>query len=334
MGEIRRQFYVSQLASKQAELAAIQDDLETCQSKKQELKLKKNAEQLLKDIEELECQLSNADMGSNKLIVKSRVLDQKLRKIDFLAARRIASELKESFEAQEGGSALLLLQRTTKQMGYNCLHEMLSTIFGYEMPEEVLQGRQDGTCKVYESNLASVATGGSELECLRQLFRYEGKPALCDDVDGLGQEFRKSFCESRRSGDRVLILVKDWHYVEPRSFLKWFIEGFWKPLIDEIKHCVLPEHGFIKVVAVLASGSQVHTDCLSEISLCSLDSLNSHHMIDIPLPDWTVEDIQNWLMGEQQLGRTESLRCAQRLHADSDGTPHIVCSMLRDRYSA
>ena len=215
-------------------------------------------------------------MSSDQPIVKARALDQTLRKVDFSTARKIAFELNANFEAQDGGSALLFLQRTTKQMGDICLHEMLSTIFDHELQEEVLlQGQEDGSCKVYDANLASVAAGGTELECLRQLFRYEGKPSSHNDLVSLGQAFRKSFCESRRSGDRVLILVKDWHYVEPQSFLKWFTEGFWKPLLDEIKHCVLPEYGRIRVVAVLASGSQVSPDFLSEVSLCSLDSFNS-----------------------------------------------------------
>jgi len=334
-GQVRREHCVKQLARKQRSLAAVQDDLETPQSREQELSLQNRAEQLVRDIEGLEEELEGLGLSSTQPIVKAKALDQTLRKIDFSEARRIASELSRTFETQDGGTALLLLQRTTKQMGYNCLYEMISTIFEYELQEEVLlQGKKDGSCKVYKANLASVATGGTELECLKQLFSYEGQPTPHNDLMGLGQAFQKSLCGSLRSGDRVLILIQEWHYVEPQSFLRWFIEGFWKPLIDEIKCCVLPEYGRIKVVAVLASGSQVSPDSLSEVPLYSLDSFNPHHLIDVPLPDWTVEDIEKWFMDVQKLGRTDSRRRAQQLHADSDGTPHIICSMLKEQYSA
>jgi len=329
-----RNFYARQLARKQAQLSAVEADLEACSSRKDELRLTRDAEQLLGEIKELEKRLSDMDMQSNDMTVKLPAIDKTLRKIDFSKAREIAFELCRNFETQDGGFALFLLQRATKQMGYYCLHEMLGTLFEHEFQESLLQANKDGSCKVYDVNLESVGAGGTELECLKQLLRYEGIDAYHQNLAELGKTFQKSLCASLRSGDRVVLLIKDWHYVEPKDFLDWFVKDFWKSLIDEIQHRVLPEYGRIKVVAVLASGGQISSNCLTDLTLWTSNSFEPHHIIDIPLPDWTVIDIEKWLMDVQKLGRTESNRSARRIHAESEGTPQTICSILKERYSA
>jgi hypothetical protein len=339
MSDDRRKFYVRQHSAKQGELAAIEIDLESCGTKKQELRLRNDAERILKEIEDLNEKLKGIETESDTVRVRITALDATLKKIDFKPAREIAAYLNKTFETQDCGFALLLLQRTVKQMGEMCLSEMLEMVFGRDM-QEVLSRKQndrgDGACKVYTADMASVAGGGTSVECLRLLAGYEGQSLSYDPVR-LGEEFRRSFCQALRSGDRVLILVKDWHYVEPQIFLRWFVEEFWQPLVAEVRRCVVPKYGRIKVVAVLASGGAVPVECLSEVPFCTLDSSNAfepHHLIDIPLPDWTVEDIQNWLMEVKKMEKADSLIQAQRLHADSDGTPQVVCSILKERYSA
>jgi hypothetical protein len=226
------------------------------------------------------------------------------------------------------------LQRTVKQLGEVCLYEILTTVFGRDMQEILLKSKKDGSCKVYTANLASVVTGGTSLECLKLLSGYEGQPTSHHDMLSLGERFRKSLCETLRSGDRVLILIKDWHRVEPQVFLSWFMTEFWQPLISDIQRLVFPEYGRIKVIAVLASGSQVPLECLSGVPFCSIESFTPQHILDVPLPDWTVDDIEKWYMDVQKLGRTESRRLANQLHADSDGTPQTICSVLKERHSA
>jgi hypothetical protein len=334
MSKSRREFYASQLSRKQLELAAIQADLETCQTKKQELKLNKDAEQLLREIDELEKTLSDLDVQSGEMTVKLPALDNTLRKIDFSEARRVASQLSDTFEAQDGGFALLLLQRTTQQMGHYCCDAMLSSIFGCEM---------DVTCQKYKSNPYKLnrvdfadkkTTVGTPTGFLEKI-STPGGYSSSQDLEILNQAFRESFCNSLSSGDQILFQVKDWHSVmEPKSFLRWFVEDFWKPLLDQVKRYVFPRCGRIKIVAVLTSNCPISPDYLSEVTLCPLDSWNPHHMIDVPLPNWTIADVQKWLMEVQKLDRSESLSVAEEIDAESGGIPHIICSSLRERYSA
>jgi hypothetical protein len=334
MESTRRNFNNRRLASLQSELSEIEYDIETAKTNSERSKFKKDAEKILNEIDKLEALLNEDDRNSKVSGVRINALDTTLRKVDFTQARNIASQLKTVFESEDGGSTILVLQKTSKQMGYNCLDEMLSTIFEHEIQDIHIQNKIASLCKVYKADLASSASEGFALGCLKLLSGYNGPMNSSDDVLNLGRTFRKSLCDSLRSGDRVLILVKDWHYVEPEKFLVWFVEDFWKPLLDEVKKSVLPEYGCIKIVAVLASGGAIRSDCLSNIKLCSLDSFHPHHVIDVPLPDWTVEDIQKWFMDVQKLGRNESFRLAQQFYADSDGTPQTVCSMLKEKYSA
>lgn len=331
----RRKFYEGQLARKQEELAAIEADLETVSTKKQELKLQKDAEQILQEIEELGKNLSGIDVDSDESTVRATALDDTLRKVDFRDAKDIALGLKTAFDVNQDGFALLLLQRTTLQMGDYCRDEILSTIFGCYVNVD-LQKEKTSSYRLCVADFAhgGTTTVGTPLGFLETISGQIGCPTSLD-VTGLSQKFRESLCGCLRSGDRVLILVKDWHRLtEPQSFLSWFIEEFWKPLVSEIKHSVIPEYGRIKVVAVLTSSGQIEPKYLSEVSLCTLASFNPHHLIDIPLPNWSVEDIEGWLMDVQKLKRSDSRILAQQIHDESEGKPHTVCSTLKNKYGA
>ena len=335
MSEARRQFLSKQLARKQEELAAIEADLETVSTKKQELKLKKDADQILQEIEGWEKQLSAIDIHSDESTVRTTALDDTLRKVDFRDAKEIALGLKTAFDADQGGFALLFLQRTTLQMGDYCRDEMLTSIFECYV-NVALQKEENSSYRLCVADFAygGTTTVGTPLGFLETISGQIGCPTS-QDLTGLSQKFRESLCGCLRSGDRVLILVKDWHRLtEPQSFLSWFVEEFWKPLVSEIKRSVIPECGRIKVVAVLTSGSQIEPRYLSEVSFCTLNSFNPHHLIDIPLPNWSVQDIEDWLMDVQKLRRSDSRILAQQIHDESEGKPHTVCSTLKNKYGA
>jgi hypothetical protein len=323
-------FYEKQLARKQSELAAIELDLETAQGKLQEQKLMKQAEQLLDEINKIELKLSYVNLRSDEPKVRVISLDDTFRKIDFDLAKQIARNLHANFP-DDLGASILFLQKTTKHMGQYCLDEMLSIIF--ERDIQISRSNGQGNCKVYTAGLSDVTAEATELVFLQKLSEYHGSGTSVDPFT-LNQAFRESFCRSLRSGDRVLILVKDCHLlVDPQSFLNWFVDRFWKPLIEEIQDSVISEYGFIRIVAILTCTSQIDDCHLTTIPFCTIENFNPYHMIDIPLSNWTVNDIQRWLMNVRQLGRNDSETKAKQIHAESEGIPHLICSILKETYS-
>ena len=328
----RRETYAHQLAIQQAELAAVKDDWENCQTAKQRLKYNKDIESSLNKIEELENKLKEIDKKSNVSTIKVPALDKNLKKIDFHEARRVASALHQKFEGQDDGFALMMLQRATKQMGHHAMEEMLDTIFGVDV--QPLIGQSGGeSCKVYMTDCTKLGeyTVPGFLSSLSDSIRDSDTRNSPKDT----QIFQNTLCELLRSGDRVLILVKNWQRMsEPALFLKWFVEDFWSPLIDDIRRVVLPEYGRIRVVAMLISEGPVQSDYLNDITQCTVENHDPYHLIEIALSDWAVADIQKWLMDYQQLKRSESIQLAKQIHGDCEGTPQSIFYNLKERYSA
>jgi hypothetical protein len=314
-------FYEKQLARKQGELANIELDLETVQDKIREEKLMKQGEQILKEINDIELKLSKVNLKSDEPKVRVISLDDTFRKIDFDLAKQIARNLHANFP-DDLGANILFLQKTTKHMGQYCLDEMLSIIF--ERDIQISRQNGQGNCKVYMAGLSDVTAEATELVFLQKLSEYHGSGNPADPFT-LNRAFRESLCRSLRSGDRVLILVKDCHLlVDPQSFLSWFVDRFWKPLIEEIQDSVISEYGLIRIVAILTCNSQIDDCHLTNIPFCTIENFNPYHMIDIPLSNWTVNDIQRWLMNVRQLGRNDSETKAKQIHAESEGIPHLI----------
>jgi hypothetical protein len=335
-----REFFQRRLARKQNELAAIEEDIDTCKDRKTQLKLDKDAQLCLKEITALEQKLQSLDYASPEPIVKVSSMQQTLRQIDFREAKSLASKLKGDLESEcESKYAMLLLfQRFLNHKGDLCFYEMMRIILESDLETQLGSRGSDGYrnngLKTYEVDLSDLAAEGfsDDLNFLQKLLKYEGEPDS-GTVHELSQRFVRSLCKSMRSGDRVLFWVKEWHRgIEPEIFLKWFVEGFWKSLLQEINQTVLCDYGKIKVVAVLSSKKKLDFS-LPENLVCQPDCFDTYRLIDVPLPLWEPRDVEAWLMEVKGFKRRESSREAQRICEDSDGLPATICSTLMEKYS-
>ncbi len=295
----------------------------------------------MQDIKALEQKLQECDRASLDPIVKVSSIQQTLRQIDFREAKRIAAKLKSDLEGEceSNYATLLLFQRFLNHKGDLCFYEMMRIILESDLETQlsnrVSDGRQNNGLKTYEVDLSDCATEGfsDELEFLRKLLKYEGE-SDAGTVHELSQRFFRSLCKSMRSGDRILFWVKEWHRgIEPEAFLNWFVEDFWKSLLQEIDRTVLRDYGRIKVVAVLSSKKKLDFS-LPDSLVCQPDCSDTYRLIDVPLPLWEPRDVEDWLMGVKGLTRRESRREAQRICEDSEGLPATICSTLMEEYSA
>jgi hypothetical protein len=327
-----RDLYEKQLARKHQQLATINEQLDTVLDRVDENKLMKSGEQVSLEIADLEKKL--AVIGTKEKSETFSITDFKstLRKIDFQEARGIAEKLHAQFQNQELGTAVFLLQKSRKQMGEYCLDEMLSTIFKSNIQNVFLKPKEGG-------NYVSHIVGGDDvyektaLGFLRKISESNGIE-VAENLLTLNQAVRRLFCSSLRSGDCLLILIKDFHVSDDSQgfvdFATWFLQDFWKSLIDEIQQEVLPKYGRIKVIAALTSSSMIDEAYLKSLDFGDINKFNPYQLLDIPLPDWNKSDIESWLIEFRRMERCDSQKKAQSAYDGSDGTPQTICNTLQE----
>ncbi len=109
------------------------------------------------------------------------------------------------------------------------------------------------------------------------------------------------------------------------------MKNFWKNVINELNP-VFEKYSNIRFVVALIAKSQVFSDCCSLDYFCEQDTFDYRKIIELPLPKWTVKDIQNWLTIHLGLSKSESQKKARQIHRESEGTPHTICSILERIY--
>ena len=98
-------------------------------------------------------------------------------------------------------------------------------------------------------------------------------------------------------------------------------------MIDELNP-VFKDYSKIRFIVALIAKSKVFSDCCSLEYFCVKETFDSRKIIELPLSDWTVQDIKKWLISNLGLDNSESLQLAKKIHRESEGTPHTICSIL------
>lgn len=320
----RRDFYNSGLARKQEDLAAIDAQLAGSLSKVDELKLNRAAENLLSEIEELEKKLSEMDAKDDNSNVRHLHLEKSFQKIDFSKAKKIARSINDKL-SNDSGAILLFLQRSTKQKGSYCINEVLDLLVSdRKIGEDIL-----GDFRPYPVDLGSPISEFNEIEFSRRLASH-----LDSDSEKCLPSIIEKLCSSLRGGSTVFIRIESWDSVtDQENFLDWFLEEFWQPLISEL-NSVFNEFSRIRFIVALIAKRQVF-DCSSlTSSFCTEDAFEPCKAIELPLPNWTIDDIRTWLINNQGLSNSDSEKFASQIHGESEGTPDTICSILEKKYKS
>jgi hypothetical protein len=128
--------------------------------------------------------------------------------------------------------------------------------------------------------------------------------------------------------------------LEQQTFLTWFIEEFWTPLIDEV--AVVSKKFKSKFIVALIADSAI-LDCAAPnypaTYFCSGDPYDCYKMLELPLPNWSETDIYRWLLRFRTLSSVlgaddaEALeRRAKSIYRASEGTPQNVCANLQELF--
>lgn len=320
-----------QIAQLEGNLAAVEADLATAQDTLASNKFRIKADQILDQIKKLEDELDRLDAESPNPNVQDRSFDKALQKIDFVQAKKIARSVKATLNP-EGGAVLFFLQKSKKQMGHYCVEEVLQILMG----DEIVEGDIVVDYRRIPVNLDSAISQGDETEFLTRLGSYFNVEAG-EDMVALSAQLRGTICQSIDQGMTIFLEIKSVDdLLEQETFIAWFVDEFWKPLTDEILS--VSKNYRSKFIVALIADSQIFSDCPTDY-FCVGDGFDCYRMLELPLPDWTVTDLYDWLIPFRSLSASmkqktnvELQKLANKIYRDTDGTPQNVCANLREQF--
>lgn len=323
VGTTRRDFYSKMLAQKHQELNVIESQLEGTLSALDELKLNNQAEAVILKIEELEKKLSELDKDNSNPNVRYLNLEKSFQKINFSKAKEIAKSLNTKF-GEDSGAIILFLQKSTQHKGNYCISEILDLIISDRKVGDDIAG----DFRRYPVDLGSPISEFNQGELSKRLASH-----LSDNSELLLRNSIKTLCSSLRGGSIVFIQIENWDsIIEQKIFLDWFMEEFWKVLINEIDP-IFREYSKIRFLVALIAKSPVFSKRSSYPDyFCKINTFDRRKIIELPLPRWTVEDIKKWLINFRGLSNAKSLQLAEQIYRESEGKPDTICFILEQKF--
>ncbi|NEP02585.1 MAG: hypothetical protein F6K58_28845 [Symploca sp. SIO2E9] len=327
MGNTRREVYTKRLSQLHQELAINESQLLGSLSNLDRSRLKNRSEEILKEIEEVEEKLSRLEANdANPNLRHSNLsnLEKSFQKIDFTKAKAIINSIEAKF-GDDSGAILLFLQMSTKQKGDYCLQEVLEVID--PKYESKIKGEILGDVRPYLIKLDSSISELNEIEFSKRLAEH-----LKLESESELKNLIKKLCLSLRGGSVIFIRVENWDSLTNRDkFLDWFLEEFWRPLINELAS-IFNNYRGIRFIVALTAKSKVFkkTSCLPYF--CTKQTFEQCKFIELPLPNWTVKDLERWLSKFRGLSVPESEQLAKEIHAEGAGSPDTICSILEKKY--
>ena len=331
MSSSQRAFYTKRIAQLEEKYAAVMRDLDSATSSEQELSFQKRAENLSAQIDELDGKLTQLDSQHPDQGIRDRSLEKVLQKIDFKKAKETASLIKDRL-CEDGGSVLFFLQKSKKQMGHYCVEEVLNVIMG----DQIVDGQVVGAYRRIPVDFGAAISQCNEAGFLNSLASYLNIEES-SNLAALSKQLRETVRSSIDSGTTIVLEIKSLDdLLEKEAFLGWFIAEFWKPLIDEVT--AVSKKYKSKFIVALIADSQILPDCPPDY-FCQVEAFDCYKMLELPLPNWTIDDIHDWLIRFRTLSaemkeKTEAdlKRVARNIHRDSEGTPESVCVSLREKF--
>jgi hypothetical protein len=127
-------------------------------------------------------------------------------------------------------------------------------------------------------------------------------------------------------------------HVDP--LIPWFIDKFWKPLINQVEEITNNQkYTGIKIVTVISSNLKIKerflTESLSHYHNNDCSCFKSDKFVKIPLENWTPDDIQEWLSQYCHPSLTED-NIREKVHRifneSLQGVPKLVCDSLQQQW--
>jgi len=324
---VRRKHYGKKLGILSEELEELENQFSSTMSGENRRKLERAIEFKIIEIERLENQIKDLDNKNENPNLRELDLQERLQKIDFAKAKDITKSVNTKF-GRNSGAVVLFLQRSTKQKGCYCIEEVLDLFLGdRKIGKEVL-----GDFRRYPIDLDSAVSTCDEFEFSRRLASH-----LNRNIETSLNDTIKELCLTLKGGTILFIEIFNWDRITGReNFLDWFMDNFWRIIIRELE-IVFGKFSKIRFIVVLKSNAKIFEKSYPSY-FCNLNEnyelteFDPCKIIELPLLDWEVEDIKEWLIDNFGLCNDRSLELARNIWDEGEGTPDTICGILeRDR---
>lgn len=262
---------------------------------REELRLNRQAEALEKQITEWEEKVKRCETGANDTTFQQRYRfwEEHISDIDYTEAFKIAHQIVDRFTNSDGGEALFLLQNTHMLEGRWCvrwLRQQFKSITADFKPYPIkptAAGRMD--------TWTFLSRMGEYLKCTAPTTSSGTAP---DEtlIRAYTQDLHETLYETLHMGSIVFIEVcTGVTLAYQNDFLIWFLEEFWKPLIQSLPK-IRRNAPLVSIVGVITSQVPVRTEDPVPIPCCTPEIVDACQFLELPLRRWEKQEIQRWLV--------------------------------------
>jgi hypothetical protein len=252
-------------------------------------------------------------------------MDETLRYIDFEKALETFQKIQSQFN-KDGDVALFFMEERLIKQGDLCLQRLR---------DDLTPNTSDFYRKHFRHCPVIYTSGDLEgvMQGIANFFEIKEKEVT---IDLLIQKIGDSLQNNSVLFIEINCDITESSEIEP--LIPWFINNFWQPLRTKITELIKDYDG-IKVVAIIISdillNPQLSTEKLSRY--CCDDFHNCFDrdkLIQIPLENWTEEDISNWLIDyvNPSLKKPERNFIAHKIYIQTQGLPTAFYVALQQQW--
>jgi hypothetical protein len=283
------------------------------------LRLEREADAIYEKMLKVDRQIKQLDETEQNPLQEHLELHKKLARLDFREVNQIIDSILARF-GREGGAALFLLQQSYSMAGELCIAG--------------IRDRLIEDCNIFKHcpiDLAGRQGAITEQELLNAIAGYFQPIDQMPDLSQYAQAIVQKIRLSLESGSIILFELRRWDELDAQGrLLAWFIDRFWVPLSQELPN-ISQQYRRVRFIAIISSESTLSDECLNLPYYCDGNRVEGHKILELPLRNWTEEDLSDWLDRYSGLQASEIDRLAKRIYkASRSGIPQLAWGKLQE----
>ena len=273
MGKANTDFCRREMQRLAKRLAAVEADLDTAQTTEQRRALKQQAHQITEEMDELHSD-TEEDLFS---------WDEHIHKIDHEKAKRVTNGVVREIQRKGNGASLLLFQNYDDFLGNRYIEHLKQSIYSSDIGC-FSKHRQIG-------GFRSQPNENDFLEALGEELAVECVSSEDISIDSVLDKIKLSL---KLKGGNVFFMEVNLPDLEGESdFISWFIQKFWRRLLDRMPEFLLQNSASVFIVVVTLKTS-LEDDCLKKHS-SKPSNLPTEKFVVMPEDRWREDKVREWL---------------------------------------
>ena len=316
----RKAILASRLATLAQDLTIANNQYNSTGNNLERERLKRQMDDILRQMQEAEEELKEFERGSVDPNRRFLNWHSTLPRINFKEAVAITSDV--ILECRSNCAALFLLQNGLSMGGKWCVERIRELLM-----ETTLD------FKPYDIEFTT-SSQPNERGMLDMLARYVNvEPS--DDPVRYARAIIEKMHGSLQSGSVVFIELRGVELIyDPTQLLNWFVEHFWVPYVRELPR-LSKMYSRLRIVVIISADEPLPPNCVPAEISCTRDKFNSEKILELPLQNWTSDEIQEWLESYSGMNAQDILVLTRRIYnASSKGLPALVYQALAQHLPA